>query len=388
MTEATREPLVPADVDLRGYEFMPLYGDRLMGSETWLSCSADAKIAALRLWWRAYGHELPAGSLPDNDNLLAEYAGYGVAVKAWRKVKEQAMRGWFKCADGRWYHKFLAELVLVAWEKRVEEITRATNEANRKRLEREARSQMFEQLRAVNVTPEWNTKTTELRRLVSVHVTQQSQGQPPKVTRTDNQSHADKDGLVTAKTGQDRTGQDNINPKPETPAEQRLPDGGGGTPDERAQTEAKATMRGAMAKALRDEGVTITPSHPQLVAWHDAGVTIQILREAVDIARVNKPKPEPIPPGYLAPIVQRLLTPVQPVIPGKKADWWTHGDGIKAKAEEMQISIEKINGAPDGVHYTRLRCAIAAKIGMGPWVDPRNATEMRIYDEFVKELSA
>jgi len=128
-------PLVPADVDLRGFEFMPLFGDRLFKSETWISASADAKVAALRLWWHSYGHEVPAGSLPDNDGLLAEYAGYGVMVKAWKKLKPQAMRGYILCSDGRWYHPLVAELAIDGWKERVRnrEKQRAWRERNQQK---------------------------------------------------------------------------------------------------------------------------------------------------------------------------------------------------------------------------------------------------------------
>jgi hypothetical protein len=98
--------------------YMPLYGDRLFGSATWIGATAEAKVAALRLWWRSFAHEVPSASLPDDDTLLADYAGYGVGVKAWRKVKAQAMRGWVKCSDGRLYHKTVAEVALEAWEQR------------------------------------------------------------------------------------------------------------------------------------------------------------------------------------------------------------------------------------------------------------------------------
>lgn len=112
-------PLVSAEVDLRGMEFMPLYGDRLVGSETWIRASAEGKVAALRLWWRAYAHELPASSLPNDDKLLAEYAGYGVGIKLWLKIKPEVMRRWVLCSDGRWYHPIVAELALKAWALRL-----------------------------------------------------------------------------------------------------------------------------------------------------------------------------------------------------------------------------------------------------------------------------
>lgn len=113
------DPPVPADVDLRGMDFIPLYGDRLFKSTTWLKSGHEARCAALRLWWHSFAHEVPASSLPDDDYLLAEYAGYGEVVKAWLKIKPQAMRGWKLCSDGRWYHQTVAELALEAWKGRV-----------------------------------------------------------------------------------------------------------------------------------------------------------------------------------------------------------------------------------------------------------------------------
>ena len=119
MTDQLPPPPVPAEVDLRGMEFMPLFGDRLFKSTTWIEADPAAQVAALRLWWHSYAHEVPAASLPDNDRLLAEHAGYGIAVKAFQRIKPKAMRGWTLCSDGRWYHKIVAELALEAWAGRV-----------------------------------------------------------------------------------------------------------------------------------------------------------------------------------------------------------------------------------------------------------------------------
>lgn len=64
---------------------MPLKGDVLFKSTTWLKGSHEARCAALRLWWQSFAHEVPASSLPDDDYLLAEYAGYGEVVKPWQR---------------------------------------------------------------------------------------------------------------------------------------------------------------------------------------------------------------------------------------------------------------------------------------------------------------
>jgi hypothetical protein len=119
MAKKLPQPLVPPEVDLRGMEFMPLKGDILFKSTTWVKGNHEARCAALRLWWHSFAHEVPAASLPDDDTLLSDYAGYGEVLKAWLKIKPQAMRGWIKCSDGRWYHKTVAELALEAWTGRV-----------------------------------------------------------------------------------------------------------------------------------------------------------------------------------------------------------------------------------------------------------------------------
>lgn len=74
-------------------------------------------------------------------------------------------------------------------------------------------------------------------------------------------------------------------------------------------TPEAGNQRGVMAAALRNLGVTqVTPSHPLVVGWVEAGVPIRLLQDAVTEARDQKPAPEPIPVKYLAPIVERLRT--------------------------------------------------------------------------------
>lgn len=119
MTDAPSPP-TPAEADLRGMPYMPFKGDRAFTSTTWVTASPEGRCAALRLWWHSFAKEVPAGSLPEDDRLLAEYSGYGVAVKAWLKIKAEAMRGWFKCSDGRLYHNVVAEVVAEAWAKRAD----------------------------------------------------------------------------------------------------------------------------------------------------------------------------------------------------------------------------------------------------------------------------
>lgn len=107
-------PLTPPDCDLRDFAFMPLEVRRLLTSETWVLGTAEEKVAALSLWCEAW-HQVPAASLPDNERMLAHLSGAG---SGWRKVREHALRGWVKCADGRLYHPVVAEKANESWAKK------------------------------------------------------------------------------------------------------------------------------------------------------------------------------------------------------------------------------------------------------------------------------
>ncbi|WP_407059325.1 DUF1376 domain-containing protein (plasmid) [Ralstonia syzygii subsp. celebesensis] len=126
MTEVS-QPLTPADCDLREFHFMPLEVKRLLSSETWVLGTGDERAAAITLWLESW-HQVPAASLPSDDRMLAHLS----QSKNWRKVKEHALRGWVKCADGKLYHPVVAEKALEAWiSKLVSSISGAAGNAKR-----------------------------------------------------------------------------------------------------------------------------------------------------------------------------------------------------------------------------------------------------------------
>ncbi len=123
MTDTLPEPPVPADADLRGYGFMPLYGHQLLDSEFSARASDTGWRAGLTLWWAAW-NQVPAGSLPDDDILLCRLADLGRDMRTWRRIKSEALHGFRKHADGRLYSVFLAKLANEAWDRRVTERAR------------------------------------------------------------------------------------------------------------------------------------------------------------------------------------------------------------------------------------------------------------------------
>lgn len=92
---------------------MPLQVQRLRDSRLASRASGDEFRAAVILWCVSW-HQLPAGSLPDDDQDLADFAGYGRTPEEWARVRDGALRGWVKCSDGRLYHAVVAEKVIEA----------------------------------------------------------------------------------------------------------------------------------------------------------------------------------------------------------------------------------------------------------------------------------
>jgi hypothetical protein len=114
------EPLTPIDCDLRDFPFMPLDVTRLRDSDLAALEEPEACWAAVLLWCASW-HQLPAASLPDDDRVLSNLAGFGRVVKEWMKVRNGALRGWIKCSDGRLYHHAVAEKALTAWQGKLQQ---------------------------------------------------------------------------------------------------------------------------------------------------------------------------------------------------------------------------------------------------------------------------
>lgn len=113
-------PLTPAGCDLRGYEFMPLYGHHLFGSDFNARVSDPGWRAAVTLWWAAW-NQVPAASLPNDDIALTRLADLGRDLKGFRKIKAEALSGFVECDDGRLYHVRLSAWAIEAWDRRVKE---------------------------------------------------------------------------------------------------------------------------------------------------------------------------------------------------------------------------------------------------------------------------
>lgn len=114
-------PLTTPDCDLRGMEWMPLYGNRLFMSDFEARATDVEFRIAIRLWWTAW-QQVPAASLPNDDAVLCKLAGLGRDLKTWKKLREGfAMHGFVECSDGRLYHRVLSKEAREAWDRRMKE---------------------------------------------------------------------------------------------------------------------------------------------------------------------------------------------------------------------------------------------------------------------------
>ncbi|MDY0242921.1 MAG: hypothetical protein RBR34_12170 [Rhodospirillaceae bacterium] len=110
-------PLVPSEVDLRDFPFTPIFRARLFGSRFHARVSDAGWRAGVTLWLKSWD-QVPAGSLPGDDIDLCRLAELGRDLKSWRKIRGEALHGWFPCADGRLYHKVVAQGVCEAWDRK------------------------------------------------------------------------------------------------------------------------------------------------------------------------------------------------------------------------------------------------------------------------------
>lgn len=123
MTSTLPAPLTHAQCDLQDFPFMPLDVARLRDSELASNETPEACWAAVLLWSASW-HQVPAGSIPNDDLWIAKQAGYqlrGKIDKAWSRVRAGALRGWVECSDGRLYHPVVAEKAREAWQAKLEQ---------------------------------------------------------------------------------------------------------------------------------------------------------------------------------------------------------------------------------------------------------------------------
>lgn len=89
-------PLQYGDM-LANHEWVPLYIKRLLASDFVAHALAEGRrgdVCDALLLWAASFDQNPAGTLPDDDVVLARLAGYGTDIEGWRAARPGALWGW------------------------------------------------------------------------------------------------------------------------------------------------------------------------------------------------------------------------------------------------------------------------------------------------------
>lgn len=306
MTDTRPSPLVPAEVDLRDFPFMPVDVHRLLTSETWILATGDERAAAMTLWLTSW-HQVPAGSVPMDERMLAHLSQAGAK---WKKVKAHALRGWIEASDGRLYHPVVAEKALEAWvAKLAYSLSGTTGNAKRWGVAIDTDSIRDRALVAIGMLRTLAPQSETLKKKAVVLIESQSRGESGGDSRGDKKSSG---GESQPESGRDRKGEGEG--EGDSKPLQHAPTGSNEVAPPQpaappAPEPAKGTRSGAVAILLRNLGVKVTPMHPDCIAWAEQGVTDDQLRQAVGLARVSKPDPIPIPASYLKPIVAQVTAP-------------------------------------------------------------------------------
>lgn len=105
--------LMPAEVDLSQFPFMPLRIDQLMKSKAWLIARRKRELAYhyINFWTRLF-HEKPAGSIEDDEDVLC--AAADCHPKDWATLRDDILRGTI-VRDGRRYHPVVCEIAWGSW---------------------------------------------------------------------------------------------------------------------------------------------------------------------------------------------------------------------------------------------------------------------------------
>ncbi|MGK2829223.1 DUF1376 domain-containing protein [Ralstonia pseudosolanacearum] len=364
------QPITPPDCDLRDFPFMPLEINRLRRSKSWLKAKRNPALAFYQInLWTAAWHDVPAGSLEDDDDVLADLAMCDPTK--WPKVREEVMRGWVKCSDGRLYNPTVCEKALESWAAKVERREKDEHERDRKRKEREDRARMFDILKSAGQSLPWNTPTAELRRLVS------DTSQDTNTTGHDL-SHGQEQDSHGKKPGQsrlrEREGERQGQGQGEGQGEREIKSisSGVGGSTEGGPVDNSAAPPPLSADAIGDELVRLeaergkelrlsSRAREALLRIADRGVTMPTLLRAHVLARTRRddpkaPDPSPINPGFLEPFIAEALADPQP---GGTAgpSWDETTEGVEAMAASLGVVRQ------DGEHLLWFRLRVIREHG-------------------------
>ena len=309
-------PIVPADVDLQDFQYMPLDVRRLRDSDLAALESPESCWAAVLLWSASW-HQVPAASLPDDDRVLANLAGYGRVVKEWQRVREGALRGWIKCDDGRLYHPVVAEKALEAWDSKLHHAHGKLKERLRKSNGKDAQQPTFEEWISAGRPNDWP---------------QLSIGIPMEASKTSAGKKESSGGIPpeNALKGEGE-GKGYVNPNPNSVSSTTQP--------EDVRQPPAGTRKGAVCGLLRKAGMADAAPHYLTDEVWETILAKRTDEEIVEVARA-KMAARPGQRTGLKYIAPALLADPEPITPNARAS----PGFVSQRDQQRQEVIEVLTG--------------------------------------------
>lgn len=344
------DPLIAAEVDLTDFPFMPLDVRRLRDSDLASLESPEACWAAVLLWAASW-HQVPAGSLPDDDRVLSQLAGFGRVVKEWMRVRDGALRSFVKCSDGRLYHPVVVEKAVEAWNGKLRVRWKRDCERIKKYHQRhktDATYPLFEEWKAYRA--ETGSEQWPIVPPLSQGTSGSSpKGQQPNVLRDNSTMSLPCPPKNPVDSGQgEGQGQREVNPyqelptsttngtRPDQPSESSSSESAKAGKGERPLAWAVFEWEQARGKLPRG----FMGGSKQADAWNAAGVTEALLRQAYDLAVAQRDAdkdPSPINPKFLDLFVAKVMNPKESASVVTVKPWYESAHGIEAKGQELGI---------------------------------------------------
>ena len=298
-------PLTPADCDLRDFQFMPVDVHRLLTSETWILGTGEERAAAMTLWLASW-HQVPAGSIPKDDRMLAHLSQSG---PKWKKLKSHTLRGWIEAADGRLYHPVVAEKALEAWvEKLAFSLSGSAGNAKRWGVSIETDPIRDRALEAISMLRAIAPQSKTLKKKSVAVIESASRGESVGDVKTSGgdtfRSSGGDTGATRPAIARDKLDRDTLDKKTydhtttdQPELHQDAPEGGGSLPVE-------TDLATQIAAAMKPFGIDAQPGNLLIQKLATDGVTVDTVTAACKDARRSQPTEE-IGPSYVISIITR-----------------------------------------------------------------------------------
>lgn len=184
----------------------------------------------------------------------------------------------FTKTDAGFVQKRAQEVIEKYWDSESDNEVKKENQNERQRRSRDRRKALFDALREAGITPQFNTKTAELSRILS------------RVTGSNNH------GSVT--------GDDTATQKPVTSNHSPVTNVNPNTASETLQVLGARASAVEISIVMRKNGINSQPADPRLIALSEQGTTVETVASACQEAKIAKPN-ESVGVGYIVAILNR-----------------------------------------------------------------------------------